>query len=274
MSHTCKNCQTVFEGKFCNHCGQKHYTAHDKNLAHILEETVHFVTHFEGTLPRTVKAVLFSPGKLSLDYCFGIRKKYYKPISFFLLLIVLYLLFPILGGLNQPLLYYKTLPISGGFLTSQIDAKMAAMHVSFDELAEIFHHKSEKISKLFLFVLIPLTVIPLKLLFRNNKRPLFDHFILATEFCSFVVLSFFLILPLLILPVFAFFEVTNYPDRVMLPIAASVLFVNSLLAFRRFYDQRWHFIIPKAIAFVAMFAFMYQAVYKPLLFEVTMLFVR
>lgn len=274
MSHICKNCQTVFEGKFCNNCGQKHYTEHDKNFAHIIEETVHFVTHFEGTLPRTAKAILFSPGKLSLDYCNGIRKKYYKPISFFLLLIVLYLLFPILSGLNQPLVYYKSQMLSGPLLSSQIEAKMASMHISFDELSELFHHKSEKISKLFLFVLIPLTVIPLKLLFRKNRRPLFDHFILATEFCSFALLVFFLIFPLLIMPVFQLFGHYNFPDRIVLPVAATILSANLVIAFGKFYDAKWFSAIPKAIACVAIFAFMYQGVYKFLLFEVTIAMVK
>ncbi|WP_290837528.1 DUF3667 domain-containing protein [Flavobacterium sp.] len=272
MANVCKNCETVFEGKFCNNCGQKHYSEHDKNFGHIVEEALHFVTHLEGTLPRTVKTILLKPGKLSQDYCFGIRKKYYKPISFFLLLVVLYLLFPIFTGLNQPLAAYNGMPVVGPTFQSQIEAKMSLLHLSFEDFSMEFHHKSEKLSKIFLFLLIPLTALPLKLLFFRSKRPLFDHFIMATELCSFILLVLFLLLPIVILPAIRLINVNRIQDDFLLPVAAILIFTFSFIAIKRFYDQKWYWILPKAILLTGSVAVLSQFVYKPLLFEITMLF--
>lgn len=103
VQHICKNCGHVFTGNYCNQCGEKVYTEHDKSLVHLLEEGFHFVTHFEGTLLTTIKTIFTKPGQLTLDYCNGVRKKYFRPLSFFLLLVVFYLVFPLLSGLNMTL---------------------------------------------------------------------------------------------------------------------------------------------------------------------------
>ena len=73
----CKNCQHEFTGKFCNQCGEKVYSEHDKSLKHVFEEGFHFLTHFEGTFFNTLRTIVLRPGKLSLDFCYGIRKRYF-----------------------------------------------------------------------------------------------------------------------------------------------------------------------------------------------------
>ena len=86
----CKNCESILNGKFCSNCGQKIYSERDKSLSNISEEVLHFMTHFEGKLFNTLKVIYLYPGKLSLDYSSGIRQKYYKPISLYLLIVILY----------------------------------------------------------------------------------------------------------------------------------------------------------------------------------------
>src|SRR5687767_10494276 len=102
----CKNCGTSFTGKYCNECGEKRYTEHDRTVTHFVEEGVHFLTHFEGTFFTTLRYIFTRPGKLSADYCFGIRKSLFKPLSLFLLLCIIYLLFPVFEGLNMRLNYH------------------------------------------------------------------------------------------------------------------------------------------------------------------------
>jgi len=40
--HSCKNCENLFEGRFCNVCGQK--TAHRLDVSHIWHEVIHLFT--------------------------------------------------------------------------------------------------------------------------------------------------------------------------------------------------------------------------------------
>src|SRR5688500_3391743 len=115
LSHVnnCKNCNHSFTGKYCNVCGEKVYSGHDKEIKHVFEEAFHFLTHFEGKFLTTIKTIFTNPGMLSLDYCNGIRKKYFKPISLFLMIVILYLLFPLFEGLNMRLQYHQSQSLYG-----------------------------------------------------------------------------------------------------------------------------------------------------------------
>jgi len=196
--HTCKNCGNHFEGKFCNACGEKVYSEKDKSLKKLFEEFFHFVFHFEGSLFVTIKTIFSSPGRLSLDYCNGQRKKYFKPLSFFLLLVVVYLIFPAFEGLNQQLHYYTTNYLFGGFVRQRIAHTMSETGLSFDALQETFHQKSLKVSKFLLIVLIPFTALWFWLLTFRKRKYFFDQMVFAAEVNSFYLFWGFLVLPLLL----------------------------------------------------------------------------
>jgi hypothetical protein len=269
MEHLCKNCNKEFTGNYCSNCGQKFYTEKDKNLQSIFEEVLHFMTHFEGTLFTTLKTILLQPGKLSFDYCSGMRKKYYKPISFFMLLVVIYLLFPVMQGLNMQLHFYKGLPLSGSLIAHQIETKMAAMHISELQLAEIFHHKSEKTSKILLFLLIPLTASAMQLMYFYKKKPAFDYFIIATEINNFIILFYFLLTPLVAQLVFKLFGFIGLPENALMIAIALSFFIYITVALRHFFGDSWLKSFGKGLLFALFYGIITQIIYKTILFEVT-----
>src|SRR5688500_11303954 len=154
LEQTCKSCGNVFTGKFCNQCGEKVYTDHDKSMGHILEEGFHFITHFEGKFLVTLKTLLLQPEKLSNEYSSGIRKKYFKPLSFFLLLVVLYLIFPLFRGLNMDLQDHLHNAHYGDYGTGKIKAIMQAKSWSLEQVTDKYHAVSAKVSKFLLFIII------------------------------------------------------------------------------------------------------------------------
>ena len=195
--HTCKSCGNTFEGKFCNRCGEKVYDNHDKSLVHFFEEVFHFITHFEGTFFTTLKTIFTKPGQLSTDYCEGRRKRYFKPVSFFLLLVVLYLLFPYFPGLNMPLSGHAYQPAYGAYVQERITHYLAEHpDITRNQLEQLFAAKSEKTSKILLFAIIPACAL-FFWLFNFRKRPYyFDHLIFSTEFNSVFLILIFLVTPL------------------------------------------------------------------------------
>ena len=153
----CKNCGNFFEGKYCNNCGQKIFSEKDKSVRKIIGDALHFITHFEGSFFKTVKTILFRPSKLTLDYANGIQKKYFKPISLFLFIVILYLLFPMFHALNLKMQSYRTLPITGKIVSEQIDSKINNDAISEEKLSLKFEKKSKTTSKLLLLLFIPLS---------------------------------------------------------------------------------------------------------------------
>lgn len=302
----CKNCGNLYAGKYCNVCGEKQVTDHDKSILHFFEGAFHFITHFEGTFFNTLKAVLRKPGRLSLDYCNGIRKKYFSPLPFFMLLVVLYLIFPVYVGLNMPLKNYFM--YSGTYITQKISAKTqmdpeavrlqaneAALkqgivtneqakqwfvynytdsllnaNPKMAELSEKYNRKSEKTSKLLLLLLIPLTALPIYLGSFRKRKYFYDSLVLATEFNAFYLLFSFFILPLFMKLFFmigsGWFNVTDFGVTVFGYIIIGLFWAIGIRRFFKF--PIWQSILYAALLTIAHY-YIVQVIYRTVLFMIT-----
>lgn len=271
MTRFCKNCDTSFEGKFCHNCGQKAFSEADKTIKSIFAEFIQFFTSFESTLLFTLKTILTAPGKLTLDYCNGIRKRYYKPLSLYLLIVIIYLLFPIAKGLNMEMTHYKTNIIGRYIIPDQIDNKIIERGITISELSAEFASKSENTSKLLLFLLIPLTTLLLYAMFPNRKHKIYDVSILAVELNIFYIAVIFLILPVLV-SIFAFiFQIKFISDDTLFPFLLGLLGIYIFMLLRKFYQQKWPVLLLKSAVATFLYLFLVQSIYKILVFEITML---
>lgn len=264
----CKNCNAEVNGKYCAYCGQKVYTDEDKSVKKLFGEAVHFITHFEGKFFTTLKTIFRHPGKLSRDYSNGLRQKYYKPVSLYLLLVVLYLVFPLFSGLNMEMKYYKNVNLTGAYINGQIEKKIQEENLTEAQLTEKFHQKSQSTSKVLLLLLIPFTVPLLWLLYFYKKRHLFDNFILATEINIFYLLAFYLLFPPLYL---AIIRITNaYLTENRISLILSVVFILYVsVLFRKVFMERWWVALVKGFLFVFLHTAMLTIIYKTIVFEVT-----
>ncbi|RYZ26826.1 MAG: DUF3667 domain-containing protein [Chitinophagaceae bacterium] len=268
---TCKACHKQFTGKYCNYCGEKRYTDHDRTIKHFVEEGIHFVTHFEGTFFTTVKYLFTRPGKLSADYCYGIRKTLFKPLSLFLLLCIIYLLFPVFEGLNMRLYYHTNGSIYSGFAKHEVMKVMQQHNWTNEQMAEAFHHQSTKVSKFLLLVLLPLTALFFWLLTYKKRRYFFDQMVFATEINSVYLIWGFMILPLL-LSLFEFIygafahHAFPFTDTGIGLVMYALLLVYVVLASRRFYGIKTGYAIFVALLFLVAHHVIVQFIYKFILF--------
>ena len=273
---TCKSCGTVFEGKYCSVCGEKVYEEHDKKISHFFEEAFHFITHFDNKIFRSFWLMLTKPGFVPKEYCEGKRKSYFSPISLFMVGVVIYLLFPLLQGMNISFANHLN---NNNFLhfyalENWAVHKANAEHISLDALAEKFDHLSPKFSKVLLVVLIPLTALNLAILFRKKRKYYFDHLIMAAEFNSFYLYFFFMILPLIVILLSKLPGINlDAGDSVFffsLQGAITLLWIGAAL--RRFYQAKYITILWKGLLFVVMYLIM-LSVYRLILFSAVMLFI-
>ena len=267
---TCKNCGNAFTGSYCNNCGEKVYDEKDKKISHLVGEAFHFITHFEGKFFNTLKTIISKPGLLSLDYCNGIRKKYFRPISFFLMLVVVYLLFPVFEGLNQKLYYYTHNGLYGDYAIRKCIAVMQEKHLSESQLTEQFHHKGERVSKFLLFIIIPIMALVSWVLGFKKRRLYFDHFIFCVEETSFLILWGFLLLPVIILLLgFAGLGFLFFGDTINLVGLLVVFMTHLFFAARRFFQFKWYYTIFFSLVYTFAMGIVIQYLYKFLLFVIT-----
>lgn len=270
---TCKNCGNTFSGKFCNQCGEKVYTEHDKSVVHFLDEGVHFLTHFEGSFFTTVKTIFLRPGRLSMDYCGGIRKRYFKPLSFFLLLVILYLLFPFFEGLNMRMVYHTKNRLYGGYAQHQVTNLLQKKGITEAELTDLFHQKSEKASKFLLVIIVPLTALCLWAVTFRKRNYFFDQMVFSAEANCFYLLWGFLLLPLLVL---LFQWVYHWATSRYIPFRDGItgflvsipLLIYVAIAGKRFYRLKLAQAVLFCLFFLVAHTFVVHYLYKFILFVI------
>ncbi len=87
----CKNCDASVDGNYCVVCGQR--TAIAKiTIKETFQEIIAMFFSVNAPLMITLKYAIINPGKLFREFIQGRRKTYYKPVAFFILMTVVYVL--------------------------------------------------------------------------------------------------------------------------------------------------------------------------------------
>ncbi|MCP9767972.1 DUF3667 domain-containing protein [Lacihabitans sp. LS3-19] len=274
MLEICKNCGSTLNGKYCSACGQKKFNYEDKTVSHLVDEALHFITHFEGNIFQTIKTIFTKPGKYALEFSSGIQKKYFKPISLFLILVVLYLFFPVYKGMNMSLNGHKNMFFYGKMAKSQIKKKSEKIMINEEELNQLYYSKSEKISKILLLILIPLSALCLYILFFSKKKLIYDYFILSSELNIFYLATNYLFIPVFLFAISFLIKGRNLISETYLLFFISTLFlVFSSIAFKRFFNVSIGRSIISAFLFVLLHLLFVQLFYRFLLFEISIFLV-
>jgi len=79
----CANCGAPMRGDYCSICGQakRHFL---RFFPAVVGDFIAETFEIDGRLSRTLKAILFSPGKLTNEYLSGRRVHYSPPVRFYL----------------------------------------------------------------------------------------------------------------------------------------------------------------------------------------------
>ncbi len=79
----CLNCGQLVEERFCAHCGQENTESRQPFyflFTHFFED----FTHYDGQFWKTIRYLLFSPGKLTNEYLAGKRQQYVAPVKLYI----------------------------------------------------------------------------------------------------------------------------------------------------------------------------------------------
>ena len=98
-SKHCLNCKASLVGDYCHQCGQ---SAKVSRLTFVETSREFFSSSFaiEGPFLQTIKYLIINPGKLFREYIGGMRKTYYKPVAFFIMLTAIYIIIRSLIGFD------------------------------------------------------------------------------------------------------------------------------------------------------------------------------
>lgn len=79
----CLNCGHLVEERFCPHCGQEN-TEPRQPFYFLFTHFIEDFTHYDGQFWKTIKYLLFQPGKLTKEYLSGKRQIYVAPVKLYI----------------------------------------------------------------------------------------------------------------------------------------------------------------------------------------------
>ena len=95
-TENCLNCGEVLTGQHCSHCGQR-ARVRVLSLWGLMRDLVGDVFDWDSRIWRTLRPLLFSPGRLTIDYLRGKRASYTPPFRMYLLLSVAFFVVASMG---------------------------------------------------------------------------------------------------------------------------------------------------------------------------------
>lgn len=280
QANTCVNCGNTFTGNYCNNCGEKLVSDHDKSLSHFFEEAFHFVTHFDSRYFKSLWKVFSKPGLLAEEYSAGIKRKNFSPLSLFLVGVVVYLLFPALRGLNisfnDHLGQYRSIHFN--FLVAWAEHKAAHHHTTLEELGNHFNEESAHLAKPLLFFIIPFCGFSLALLFRKKARFFLDHFTLSAELNTFFLYFNFLLVPLVSWLLSFVISIQSghmlfINDAVLIPLYLVSFLLFCIIAFHRFYKINYIRAVTASLGYLFFQSLIVYFIYRMIVFSIIMLII-
>lgn len=83
ITHTCENCESPLQGRYCHECGQDS-TFKLRYLSDMILAFLANTLSYESTVNRTLIPLLLLPGKIINEYLSGHRVKYISPFRLYL----------------------------------------------------------------------------------------------------------------------------------------------------------------------------------------------
>jgi hypothetical protein len=186
-SHNCPECAAPLVGEYCHRCGEKLPDAHDLALKHFLHHGLHELTHLDSKIFRTLRALVFRPGLLTVEYLTGRRKRYVLPLRLFLVIFALNLfLYTRPGVALYDIRFITTANPQTKSFADLLERNASKRHMTkdafVDQINEHWQHNAS------LFQLMDVFFFAVCLAVLNWRRYFVEHLIFALHTLSFSLL--------------------------------------------------------------------------------------
>lgn len=187
-SWACITCGRVASEHFCAHCGEKRRDDHDFSLRHVLAEAAEAFFHVDSKIFLTLKTLMTTPGKLTVEFFHGRRKPYMSPLqTFFVCNLIFFVLQPLTGLeiLAPSLRTYENNDRFKSIAIRMVDQRLAHDHLSrtndqqFNDFSVRFYRNAHLQAKSMIFVLAPLLAVIMAVLNLRKRRYFSEHLIFA-----------------------------------------------------------------------------------------------
>ncbi|WP_191858724.1 DUF3667 domain-containing protein [Hanstruepera ponticola] len=151
----CKNCNTETASEYCPNCGQR-TSIHKVTFSETFQDVINGMFSLDAPLWMTLKTLVVNPGKLFRDFLSGKRKTYYKPVSFFILTTIVFVLTKSLlnydpmqniAQVQHDSVNAKLLNSAGVYMAKNINNIIFSFVFAFALMLKLFFYKSYSLAE-------------------------------------------------------------------------------------------------------------------------------
>ncbi len=127
---TCQNCGKEVTDRYCSYCGQEN-TETRQSFGHLVRHFAEDLTHYDGSFWKTIKYLLFRPGRLTKIYLSGKRAAYVAPVKLYIFISFVTFLIPYV----MPSFPEKKFPDSTPEVRRHVSDTTYGLHINLQTLS-------------------------------------------------------------------------------------------------------------------------------------------
>lgn len=197
VASACPECGTGFVGDYCQRCGEKRPEARDLSVRHFVHDAAKELTSLDSKLLRTVWALLFRPGLLTVEWVRGRRSHYLKPLNLCLGVFALSLF---AYSVYKPVALFDVSNLTAqdtrGDLQKLVSHIAEKKHSEPSAILDQLSEKWQHYMSLSPVVFIAAFALVLQAVFLFSRRYFVEHLVFSMHFVSFSMLVVVLMWPI------------------------------------------------------------------------------
>jgi hypothetical protein len=185
----CLNCGASVKATFCHQCSQRVRDNSDRSLGRLLGEFFGNIFFIDSRFFLSAWYLVRFPGRMTVEFLEGKRKKFISPITFFLFLNLIYFFVNPLSDYSLALYdQIHSQPFSI-WAKEWVDNKLQLEGLDLRAYSITYQNMSDKVSKSIMIINIPMIAGFVYLMVFKRLRFYFDSLIFAFHFFTLYMLS-------------------------------------------------------------------------------------
>ena len=241
----CLNCNTSVNGNFCHQCGQASRDNTDRAIGKLLGEFFGNIFFLDNRFLLSGRYLFRYPGRMTVEFLRGKRKKFISPITLFLFFNLIYFFVNPLSDYSLSLEDQVYSQPYSDWVREWVVSKLKTEGLEGADYALTYQNNSDTISKSIMIINVPLIAFFVYLLALKKRRFYYDSLIFAFHFFSLYMAS-WIMLPwvdnLISL-------IAGHSESVVASIsfklfAFGIPLLYAIGSIKRFMNIRWYWAIP------------------------------
>ncbi len=248
----CLNCGTQVNGVFCHNCGQRVRDNSDRSLSRLVGEVLSNVFFLDNRFVLSIWYFIRFPGRMTVEFLEGKRKKFISPVTLFLFLNLIYFFVNPLSDYSLSLYDQINSQPYSKWPNEWVASKLQKEDLDLNTYAITYQNASDNLSKSIMIINVPMIAAFVYLMAFRRRPFYFDSLIFAFHFFTLFMLSWVMLdwVDILINTL-----VGN--DKSVASAISFNLFVSflpllyAIIGIKKFMNIRWYWAIPAGIGVIA-----------------------